>query len=97
VLAGHGVPLAVSGHLHIPGYASTRGVQEVMAPSLASFPQAYLRLEVAPDGTDVFLVPVASHEETEADFLRRYTATPRNRAYASAGAAFLAGPPVDGR
>jgi 3',5'-cyclic AMP phosphodiesterase CpdA len=97
VLADHGVPLALSGHLHIPGYASTRGVEEVMAPSLSSFPQAYLRLEVTPGGTDVFLVPVASHEETETDFVRRYTATTRNRVYASAGAAFLAGPPVDTR
>lgn len=97
VLEARGVSLVLSGHLHTLGVASTRGVWEVMAPCLSAFPQAYLRLDVRADGTDVFAVPVADREETEADFRRRFTAWPKNRAYASAGAACLAGPPVDAR
>jgi len=97
VLDAHDVSLVLSGHKHIPGVAQTRDVWEVMAPSTCTFPQGYLGLEVTPDGTDVTFVPVASAEGLEEAFLRRYNAFTKTRTYASAGAVFLSGPPVDAR
>lgn len=62
VLAHHDVPLVLSGHLHLPSVAEHRGVVEVLAPTTCSFPQAYLLVEVGPDGTTVWFVPVVDHE-----------------------------------
>lgn len=97
VFETHDVPLVLSGHKHIPGVAETRGVWEVMAPSTCTFPQAYLRLDIGPRGTDVSFVPIANHEEMQEAFLRRYNAFVKTRMYASAAAVFLASPPVDVR
>lgn len=97
VLERHDVPFVLSGHKHIPGVARTRDVWEVMAPSTCTFPQAYLRVDVGPEGTDVSYVPIADHERLQEAFLRRYTAFTKTRMYASAGAVFLSGPPVDTR
>lgn len=57
VLSKHNVPLMLSGHLHMPSTAKQDGVREVMAPTTCSFPQAYLLLEVGPEGTTVRQVP----------------------------------------
>lgn len=97
VLERHDVPVVFTGHKHIPGVARTGDVWEVMAPSTCTFPQAYLHVAVGPDGTDVSFVPVADHEGLQEAFLRRYTAFRKTRMYASAGAVFLSGPPVDAR
>ncbi len=64
VLANHDVPLHVSGHLHVPSVAVANGVREVVAPSLCSFPQAYLLFEVGPAGTTIRFVPTADPEAT---------------------------------
>lgn len=97
VLDDHDVSLALSGHKHIPGVARTGNTWEVMAPSTCTYPQGYIRLEVGPQGTDAYFVPVATHEELQEAFLRRYTAFPKTRMYASAGAVFLSSSPVDAR
>ncbi|WP_458187147.1 metallophosphoesterase family protein [Haladaptatus sp. NG-WS-4] len=64
VLSRHDVPLHVSGHLHIPAVARTHDIREIVAPSLCSFPQAYLLMEVGPAGTTVRFVPTAGPEGT---------------------------------
>lgn len=95
VLDRHDAPFVLSGHKHIPGVARTRGIWEIMAPSTCTFPQAYLRVDVGPDGTDVSFVPIVGPERLQEAFLRRYAAFRKTRMYASAGAVFLSGPPVD--
>jgi len=51
-------PLVLTGHLHLPATGVSEGVREVMAPTTCSFPQSYLLVEVAPEGTTIRLVPV---------------------------------------
>jgi len=60
-LATSGVPLMLTGHLHMPTTVVQRGVREVMVPTTCSFPQAYLLLDVGPRGTEIRMVPVADH------------------------------------
>lgn len=62
VLGDHEVPLVLTGHLHLPSVAEQRGIVEVMAPTTCSFPQAYLLVEVGPEGTTAWFVPVVDHE-----------------------------------
>lgn len=59
LLADAGVPLAVTGHQHVPAVQDYGRVTEVMSPATCSFPQAMLRLRVGPDGTCVRFVPLA--------------------------------------
>ncbi|MFB6197830.1 MAG: metallophosphoesterase [Halobacteriaceae archaeon] len=63
VLAKHGVPLILTGHLHLPSATEEQGVREIMAPTTCSFPQAYLLLEIDDSGTTVRFVPIAEHED----------------------------------
>jgi len=58
VLARHDVPLVFSGHHHLPATNRERGVREVIAPALCSYPRAYLLVEVGPEGTEIHFVPV---------------------------------------
>lgn len=58
-----GRPLVLTGHYHIPASASTDGVQELMVPSTCSFPQAYLLVDVGPEGTTVQMVPIVDRAE----------------------------------
>lgn len=67
------VPLVLTGHLHIPSTGLTDGVREIMVPTTCSFPQAYLRCEVGPDGTEVRFVPIAAHEGLRDAYHRRAT------------------------
>ncbi|MFB6153721.1 MAG: metallophosphoesterase [Halodesulfurarchaeum sp.] len=71
VLSAHDVPLMLTGHLHMPSTAKQAGVREVMAPTTCSFPQAYLILEVGPEGTTVRQVPCATQEELRYSFSER--------------------------
>lgn len=54
-----GVPLAVTGHQHVPAVQHYDRLTEVMAPAVCSFPQAMLRVRVGPEGTTVRFVPLA--------------------------------------
>jgi 3',5'-cyclic AMP phosphodiesterase CpdA len=58
-LAAAGVDLALTGHVHWPYVGTARGVTVVGAPSVSSFPPAYLLLQIDPKGTTVSLVPLA--------------------------------------
>lgn len=71
VLAEHEVPLVVTGHLHVPGVANNAPVWEVTAPGTGSFPQAYLLLEIGPDGTTVRYVPIPGPTGMREAFLAR--------------------------
>ena len=73
VLARNDAPLVVTGHLHMPSAVTQRGVREIMAPTTCSFPQAYLLLEIGPDGTEVRMVPVADYEGTAVGYRERGT------------------------
>lgn len=53
-----GVPLHISGHLHLPAVAASRRVRELISPALCSFPGGYLLLDIRADGTTVRFVPV---------------------------------------
>ncbi|WP_266077305.1 metallophosphoesterase family protein [Haladaptatus caseinilyticus] len=81
-LARHDVPLHVSGHLHVPSVTKTSGVREVIAPSLCSFPQAYLQFEIGPAGTTVRLVPTADSEGTKEAYIHATQDTARSDAVA---------------
>ncbi len=58
-LAGNGVPLVLTGHLHLPSTAREGDVRELMVPTTCSFPQAYLLLDIDERGTTVRMVPAA--------------------------------------
>lgn len=54
-------PLLLTGHLHMPSAATVGPTREIMAPTTCSFPQAYLLVDVGPEGTEIRFVPVADH------------------------------------
>ncbi|SNZ06736.1 Calcineurin-like phosphoesterase [Natronoarchaeum philippinense] len=62
ILAAHEVPLVLSGHHHLPAVNRERGVREMIAPALCSFPRGYLLVEVEPVGTTVRFVPVETRD-----------------------------------
>ncbi|WP_313691877.1 metallophosphoesterase family protein [Halorarum halobium] len=70
VLAEHDVPLHLSGHVHLLSLTRPLGVRGLIAPSLASFPQSYLLLDVDATGTTVRSRTAA----TEADIEEAYEA-----------------------
>ncbi|WP_253738303.1 metallophosphoesterase family protein [Halohasta salina] len=89
-LAGAGVPLALTGHIHLPGVAaretSTHTVTEVTAPSICTFPQAYLVVDIDSRGTTVRYVSTASPSESMAAYSARLDGTDIDRAQAAVGA-----------
>jgi predicted MPP superfamily phosphohydrolase len=52
-LRSHDVPLVVSGHVHWPLLGSAGQLREIISPAVCSYPQAYLLIEVTPEGTTV--------------------------------------------
>ncbi|MFC4247366.1 metallophosphoesterase family protein [Natribaculum luteum] len=80
VLAAHDVSLALSGHVHWPLCWSSRGVRHVVAPSTCSFPQMYLRVEITPTGTDVWLQPLADWNGLTEAYRHACTGDDRGRA-----------------
>jgi 3',5'-cyclic AMP phosphodiesterase CpdA len=65
VLEEQSVPLAISGHHHVPTTVQRGDVTELMCPSVCSFPQSYLLLTIGPNGTTVSLIPLAGREGLE--------------------------------
>ncbi|WP_254546261.1 metallophosphoesterase family protein [Halomarina pelagica] len=63
-LARNEVDLVVSGHVHWPAAARVDGVSHLTTPAGCSFPQAYLLLDVSPEGTAVTMVPLADEDGT---------------------------------
>ncbi|MFB6297677.1 MAG: metallophosphoesterase [Salinirussus sp.] len=62
LLRRHEVRLAVTAHHHVPAVAEHGPTTELLAPATCSYPQAWLLLEVGPDGTTARLVPLAGPE-----------------------------------
>ena len=89
-LAGAGVPLALTGHIHLPGVAAretpSHTVTEVTAPSICTFPQAYLVVDIDSRGTTVRYVSTASPGESMAAYSARLDGTDIDRAQAAVGA-----------
>lgn len=71
VLASHDVPLVLTGHLHLPSTALESGVRELMAPTTCSFPQAYLLVDIGPEGTTVRQVPCVDQAGLRTGFSER--------------------------
>lgn len=84
VLSRHDVPVTFSGHHHVPAARRTDGGVEFMAPAVCSFPQAYLLVEIGPNGTDAHLVPLA-----EGDVLWEAYLNARNHARLGRGIASM--------
>lgn len=80
VLSSHGVPLVLSGHLHIPAFAITDTVREVLVPSTCTFPQSYLLVEIDQSGTTVEYVPVTTSREATTAHTRRSRLKPKAKA-----------------
>ncbi|ODR79724.1 metallophosphoesterase [Haladaptatus sp. W1] len=95
VLSEHDVPLHVSGHLHVPAIAETRGVRELVAPSLCSFPQAYLLFEIGPLGTAVRFVPTADPAGTREAYMHAKKDSARSDALAEMTLDRLASLPLE--
>ena len=97
-LAGAGVPLALTGHIHLPGVAAREAtshtVTEVTAPSTCTFPQAYLVVDIDSRGTTVRYVSTASASESMAAYRARLDGTAVDRAQAAVGATRTAGFPL---
>lgn len=94
VLSAHDVPLVLSGHLHIPAFATTEGVREALAPSTCTYPQGYLLVEIDQRGTTVEYVPVATAEEATTAYTRRSRLKPKAKALTSMAAARLSAFPL---
>ncbi len=94
LLSEHDVPLHVSGHLHVPAIAETMGVRELLAPSLCSFPQAYLLFDIDQHGTTVRFVPTAGTEETREAYMHAKKDSARSSALAEITIARLGSLPL---
>ncbi|WP_138004353.1 metallophosphoesterase family protein [Halalkalirubrum salinum] len=71
-LRAHDVRLVMTGHLHMPGVATTGALREVTAPATCSYPQGYLLFDFDHTGVAVRYVPVTDIEGmTEAHAARR--------------------------
>lgn len=68
LLAEHGVPLTLSGHIHMPMVGREGPLWEIAAPSTCSFPQAYLVIEFGPEGTTVTFVPLGDRTASDEAF-----------------------------
>lgn len=55
VLVEHGVPLVLTGHLHVPAVVAVDDVHELSLPPLGPFPHAYTVLDVHREGTDAYV------------------------------------------
>jgi 3',5'-cyclic-AMP phosphodiesterase len=78
ILENHGVGLVVSGHHHLPSLVKRRGVRQLIAPAVASYPQAYCLLEIDSTGTNVWLISHAD-EAGRAEAYRLMTQGPAFR------------------
>ncbi len=97
-LARRDAALHVSGHVHLPGVVHARGVRGLVAPALSSFPQAYLVLDVGPDGTTVRCHAAADRDGTaEAYRLARDHSTRSHRIATHTAARLTSLPIVDDR
>ena len=59
LLNQYDVPLAISGHHHVPTVVTRGSVREILSPAICSFPQSYLIMSVNSNGTTVSLIPLA--------------------------------------
>jgi Icc protein len=94
VLARHDVPLALTGHLHLPAVGGSRGVCEVLASTTSEFPSAYVLVDVAADGTTVRFVPVRDGEGQERAYAERVAGSENARVGAGLAAARLGAMPL---
>ncbi|WP_415379252.1 metallophosphoesterase family protein [Halosimplex sp. TS25] len=93
-LADGDAELVLAGHYHVPATGVSGGVREVTVPTTCSFPQAYLLVDVTPDGTTVRLIPVADDTGLESAHARRVDDSPTARGLTSVAAARLAAFPL---
>ena len=63
LLAEQAVPLALTGHHHVPAVVEHGPTTELLAPAVCSYPQAMAFVDIGPEGTAVWLVPLAERAE----------------------------------
>lgn len=93
-LRDHDVPIALTGHLHIPAIADSDGIREVNTPASSTFPPAYLVLDIGPSGTVVRYVPLGDAMEIRTAFTRRSGLRPKAEALSAMAAARTASFPL---
>ncbi|WP_435194575.1 metallophosphoesterase family protein [Natronomonas sp. EA1] len=96
-LADAGVPLHVSGHLHIPAVVPATvpgGVSQIVAPALSSFPCAYLLLDIDATGTTITLRGVADEAALAEAWDAAHAYNDRSRLAVQVAARQLAAAPV---
>jgi len=94
VLTDAQVPLVITGHLHNVGVAQTGPTWEVTTPATGSFPQAYLLLEIGPEGTDIRYVPTTNAEGMAEAHHARWSDGPTSAGYTSFASVQLASLPL---
>jgi len=94
-LEAAGVPLVVTGHIHLPGVAapaapassgSPTDLTEITSPATCTFPQAYLLVDIDSRGTTVRYIPIASAEQSAAAYNARLAGTDIDCGQAALGA-----------
>lgn len=93
-LHDHGVPMVITGHLHIPTIGTEDGVHEVNVPATSTFPPAYILLEIDQDGTVVRYVPLGDSADTREAFINRTSHRPKAKALSRMAAARVASFPL---
>jgi 3',5'-cyclic AMP phosphodiesterase CpdA len=90
VLNDHDVPLLLTGHLHMPSAVKEGSVREIMVPTTCSFPQAYLLVDVGPDGTEIRMIPCPDFDGMVRGFRERSTDSVTGRGLTAMAAVRLA-------
>jgi Icc protein len=94
LLAEHDVPLAITGHHHVPAVAGHGPTTELLTPATCSFPQAWLLVTVDSGGTTVRFVPAADGAGQAEAYRHAVTGKPLGQGIASLAADRLARLPL---
>jgi len=81
ILHRHNVPLVVSGHAHWPLVSHSDTITEIVAPAVCSYPQAYLSIEILPNGTTLTMHPLPDLYIQQAAYENLYADRPMDGAY----------------
>jgi len=79
ILSENAPVLVISGHHHIPSFHHERGVTELIAPALCSYPSSYLEIEIGLNGTTVSRLPIATPAEEAELYTLGTTGSPLGR------------------
>lgn len=81
LLYKHEVSLVLSGHVHWPLVSSTGRLHEIVSPAVCSYPQAYLLIDITPNGTTVSMEPLPNADIQLAAYRKLCDDQPLDGAY----------------